>query len=92
MFVTLFMVSHIQTVSHKYYNLNVNKDFAMFLTSKLITCFTDGFTFEMKSQSIANLLTGSAHIYWILDLKVEMHSILGFVDKQPSILQGQSFL
>ena len=43
----------------------------MFLTFKLITCFIDGFTCGMKSQSIAYLLIGSAHIYWILDLEVK---------------------
>ena len=55
-------------LSHKLYNLNVNEDFVMFLTSKLFTCFIDGFTSKMKSQSIA-------HIYWILDLEGEGHSI-----------------
>ena len=29
----------------------------------------------MKSQSITYLLNGSEHIYWILDLEGEMHSI-----------------
>jgi hypothetical protein len=62
-------------VSHKNYNLNVTKDFVMFLTSKLIKCFIDGFTSGMKSQSIAYLLVGSAHIYWDLDLEGEVHSI-----------------
>ena len=57
------------------YNLNINEDFVMFLTSKLIMCFIDGFTSGMKSQSIAYLLIGSAHIYWILDLEGEVHSI-----------------
>ena len=42
----------------------------MFLTSKLITCFIDGFTFGMISESIAYLLIESAHIYWISYLKV----------------------
>ena len=41
----------------------------MFLTSKLVSCFVDGFTSRMKSQSIAYLLLGSAHIDWILDLE-----------------------
>ena len=45
------------------------------MTSKLITCFIDGFTSKRKSQSIAYLLNGSAHIYWILDLEDEVHSI-----------------
>jgi hypothetical protein len=46
-----------------------------FLTSKLITCFIDGFTSKRKSQSIAYLFNGSEHIYWILDLENEVHSI-----------------
>ena len=60
--------------SQNYY-LNVNEDFVMFLTSKLITCFIDGFTSGMISQSIAYLLIGSAHVYWILHLEGEVHSI-----------------
>ena len=36
--------------------------------SKLMTCFIDGFTSKRKSQSVAYLLNGSEHIYWILDL------------------------
>ena len=47
----------------------------MFLTSKLVLCFIDGFTSKMKSQSITYLLLGSARIYWILDLEGEVHSI-----------------
>ena len=62
-------------VSHKNYNLSANEGFVIFLTSKLITCFIDGFTLKMKSQSIAYLLNGSEHIYWILDLEGEVHSI-----------------
>jgi hypothetical protein len=54
-----------QMVSHKNYNLNVNEDFVIFLTSKLILFFIDAFTSGMKSQSMAYLLGGSAHIYWI---------------------------
>ena len=50
-------------VSHKNYNLNVHADFAMFLTSKLITCFIDGFISGMETQSIAYVLIGSAHKY-----------------------------
>jgi hypothetical protein len=48
--------------------------FVMFFTSKLITCFIDRFASGMKSQSIAYLLIGSAHIYWILNLEGEVHS------------------
>ena len=63
-------------VSRKNYNLNVNEGFVILLTSKLITCFIDDFTLTMKPQSIAHLLNGSEHIYWILDLEGEVHSIL----------------
>ena len=47
----------------------------MFLTSKLVSCFIDCFTSGMKSQSIVELLLQSAHIYLILDLEGEVHSI-----------------
>ena len=62
-------------ISHKNYNVNVNDNFVMFLISKLITYFINGFTSGMKSQLIAYLLIRSAHIYWILDLECEVHSI-----------------
>ena len=29
----------------------------------------------MKSESIAHLVSGSAHVYWIFDLEGEVHSI-----------------
>ena len=73
------------------YNLNVNEDFVMFLTSKLITCFIDGFTSGMKSQSIAYLLIGSAHIYWILDLEGEVHSIWGLQSSGLQECKGNVF-
>ena len=60
-------------VSHKNYNFNANEDFVMFLISKLITCFIVNFTSRVKSQSIAYLPRGSAHIFWILDLEGEVH-------------------
>ena len=56
----------------------------MYLTSKLFTCFTDGFTSEEKSQLIDYLLIGRAHIYIILDLEGDVHSIW---DLEPSGLQ-----
>ena len=66
-------------VSHTNYNLNANESFVISLTSQLITCFIDGFTLKMKSQSISYLLNGSEHtyiyIYVILDLADEVHSI-----------------
>ena len=40
-------------VSHKNYNLSANEGFVITFISKLITCFIDGFTSKMKSQSIA---------------------------------------
>src|ERR1700738_3562495 len=39
-------------VSDKNYNLSGNEDFVIFLTSKLITCFIDGFTLKMKSSQL----------------------------------------
>ena len=69
------MTKTLSMVIHKNYNLNANEGFVIFLTSKLITCFIDGFTLKMKSQSIAYLLNESEHIYWILDLEGEVHSI-----------------
>ena len=72
------MTKTLYMVSYKNYNLSTNEDFILFLTSKLITCFIVGFTLKRKSQSIAYLLNGSEHIYWILDLEVledEEHSI-----------------
>ena len=62
-------------VSHKIFNLSATVGFVIFLTSKLITCFIEGLTLKMESQSIAYLLIGSEHIYWILDLEDEVHSI-----------------
>jgi hypothetical protein len=50
-------------LSHTNYNLNVNEDFESFMTSKLSTCFIDGFIFGMKSQSIVYLLLESVYIY-----------------------------
>ena len=62
-------------VSHKNHNLKVNEGFVIFLTSKLIACFIDSFTSKMKSQSFAYLFNVGEHIYWILDLEDEVHSI-----------------
>ena len=62
-------------VSHKNYNLSDNEGFVIFLTSMLITCFTGAFTLKMKSQLIAYLLNVSEHIYLILDLEGEVHTI-----------------
>ena len=53
-------------VSHRFYNLSANENSVMFLTSKLITCYIDGFTSKRKSQIIDYLLNESEHIY-ILD-------------------------
>ena len=63
-------------VSHKNHNLSANEGFVILFTSKLITCFIDGFILKRKSLSIAYLLYGSEHIYWILDLENEVHSMV----------------
>ena len=73
---TLSMVSHIN------YNLSANEGFVIILTSKLITCFIDGFTLKMKYQSIVYLLNGSEHIYsgfWTLKMKCTRYGLYGQV-------------
>ena len=62
-------------VSHKNKTLVLMRVFVMFLTSKFITCFIDGFTSKRKSHSVAYLLNGSEHIHWILNLENEMHMV-----------------
>ena len=62
-------------VSHKNYKLSANEGLVKRFTSKLMICFIDGFTSKRKSQPIAYLVNGSEHIYWILDLENEVHSI-----------------
>jgi hypothetical protein len=62
-------------ISYKISNFNVNEDFVIFLISKLITCFINSLTSEMKSQLIAYLPIKKAYTYWILDLEGKVHSI-----------------
>ena len=62
-------------VSHENYKMSANEGFVMFLTSKFITMFIGSFTLKMNSQSTACLLNGNEHIYWILNLEDEVHSI-----------------
>ena len=69
------MTKTLSMVSHNSYNVNANKGFVIFFTSKLITWFIGNFTLKMKSQSIAYSLNGSQHIYWIWKLEGEVHSI-----------------
>jgi hypothetical protein len=57
------MTKTIAMISHKNYNLSANEAFVIFLNSKLITCFIDGFTSKIKSQSIGYWLNGSEHTY-----------------------------
>jgi hypothetical protein len=57
------MTKTLSMVGHNTYNFSANEAFVMFLTSKLFTCFIDGFTSKRKSQSIAYQLNGSEHIY-----------------------------
>ena len=64
------MTKTLSMASHKNYNLSVDESFAILLTSKLITCFIDGFTLIRKSQSTVDLLNGSVYIgFWTLKLK-----------------------
>jgi hypothetical protein len=45
---------------------------------------------EGKSQSIAYLLNGSEHVYWILDLETEVHSIWVMWTSNLQECQGQA--
>ena len=69
------MTKTLAVVSHKNHNLSANEGFVIIFTSKLTICFIGSFTLKMKSQSIAYLLNESEHVYWILDLDGEVHSI-----------------
>ena len=71
------MTKTLSMVSLKNYNLSTNEGFVTFMTSKLITWFIAGLALKVKSwsDSIAYLLNGSEHIYWILNLEDEVHSI-----------------
>jgi hypothetical protein len=84
------MTNTLSLVSHKNYNLDANEGCVMFLTSKLITCFIDGFTSKRKCQFITYLLNGSEHEYWILDLETFESALnMGYnMVKRPSRMQG----
>ena len=69
------MTKTLSMVSLKNYNLSTNEGLVTFLTSKLITWFIAGLASKVKFQSIAYVLNGSEHIYWILNLEDEVHSI-----------------
>ena len=71
------MTKTLSIVSHKNYNLSVNEGFVIFLTSKLIKCFIDGFTLKMKSQSTAHLLNESKHVFWTLKMKRTQYGLYG---------------
>jgi hypothetical protein len=49
-------------------------------------------TSGMKSRSLAYLPRGSEHVYWIVGLKGEVHSMWDFVDNRTSRIQGRIFL
>ena len=85
------MTKTLSMASHKNYNLSASEGFVICLTSKLITCFIDGFTLIVKSQSIAYLLNGSEHVYWILDLEGEVHSIWDLWISGLQECKGNSF-
>ena len=61
-------------ISLKTHHLIASEDSSFsynFLTSKMITCFKDGFASRLKAQSIAYLLNDSEHIHigcWALKL------------------------
>ena len=81
------MAKTLWKVSHKNCNLGANEEFVMFLTSKLITCFIEGFT--SKKIPINCLYTQWKWTY-ILDFGPWKWSALnmGYMDKRPSRMQG----
>ena len=60
---------------NKDYSLNTNEDFIIFLISKLITYFIDGFILGMKSQNCLFYQVVVQDIHWFLNLEGEVHSI-----------------
>ena len=78
-------------INYKNHNRSGNEGFVIFLTSKLITCFINGFTLKMKSQSIVYLHHESEHIYWILNLENEMHSVWGLWKNGLQECKGNDF-
>ena len=85
------MTKTLSMVSHKNYNLGANEGFVIFLTSKIITNFIDGFTLKMESHAIAYLLNGSEHINRILDLEGEVHSICDLWISDLQECEGNGF-
>ena len=50
-----------------------------------------GFILKVRSQSIAYLLNGSEHIFWILDLEGEVHSIYNLWISDLQECKGNDF-
>jgi hypothetical protein len=79
-------------INYKNYTFNVNEDFVMFLISKLITCFINGSTSGMKSQSVAYLPIGKvrikqSYLCFLLDIRgtLKMRELnLALMDMRPS--------
>ena len=68
------MTLSILNINSQKYNLIVDEDFVIVLTSKLITCFVDDFNSELNSTQLL-MYWLEVHIYWVLDLEGEVHSI-----------------
>ena len=70
------MAKTLSIVSHKNYNLYANRGlWNVFDFQVNYMLYWQLHSEKRKSQSIAYLLNGSEHIYWILDLDNEVHSI-----------------
>jgi len=71
------MTKTLAMVSHKNYNLSANEGFVMFLTSKFVTCFIDGFTLKRKSSQLliysmeVNFYIG----FWTLKMKCTQYGL-----------------
>jgi hypothetical protein len=66
------MTKILSMVSHNNYTLNGNEAFVMFLTSKLITCFIDGFTNQLVIYSMElNIYIG----FWTSKMKCTQYGL-----------------
>jgi hypothetical protein len=72
------MTKTLSMVIHKNYNLLSTEGFVMFLTSKLITCFTNCFILIMPNKLLIYSMKVNIYIgLWTLNVKCSQHGIRG---------------
>ena len=69
------MTKTLSMASHKIYNLNANEGFVIFCDFQVDYMVFLRFHFENEIPVNCLSLNGSEHIYWIMDLKNEVHLI-----------------